>query len=1344
MDDKTIHDNATLIKRRGVLKGQLTRFLNNVLAVKSDGGDKNNLKTRREKIEETWVNFQKVQEEIEGLEETDDTEDEYRIQFEEIYFEAVTEYDKIMNEMNHSNDVDQISPTNIMTSTRTINNTSNQPSIVNLAPLNVPTFSGCYKEWSTFNDIFIALIHENEALSDVQRFFYLKNSLAGDALKVIQLQQHTKAIYDLQSIDEESSRSLRQFIDELMGNMKALENLGHDTNKWGQLLIHVILTKLDEKTLRAWEKQASKNKVSKVEELIDFLNNHFQMLEAVESATKVNGVSENKFKDKKRNNYEQQKKTVFHSTQKKFKCYMCNETSHAIYHCKKFLELNIKDRRSKINQLNICEVCLSQQSESHACKFSGCRKCGEKHNTLLHLSEEIDNENLISTHITCINQKHVLLSTAIIIIQGKSKEKFVVRALLDSGSQTNFITTDLAQKLKLQKKRVNIGIAGVDNSMSKSYYSLKTTIQSRDNNYSNELEFLSLPKITSLLPTEKININNVKIPAGIMLADPHYYVPKEIDVLLGAECFYTILMAGKHTQNDNEIIFQETRLGWIVAGIATSSCNKTTNTFFNSVVIENKVNLNELMSKFWKLEEINSENQYSSEERACVEHFERTVKRDHTGKFIVKLPLKNDIEQLGESKSMAMRRFLSIENKLRNNLNLRESYVEFMNEYAQLNHMEESEIEHQKSYYMPHHAVVRDQSATTQTRVVFDASAASSTGVSLNQLLMKGPVIQDELVNILARFRVHKYVLSADIAKMYRQIWVDKDDRRFQKILWRSQPNEHLKEYCLSTVTYGTTSAPYLATACLKKLAEENSKKYPLASQAIISDFYVDDYLGGANTIEEAENLRDQIITITNSAGFPLRKWISNEPSLLSSISNINNDPHCVLNMDGSAIKTLGLLWSPRDDLYQYKFNNQSSVQAISKRTVLSTIATIFDPLGLIGPVVVTAKKIMQQLWQSKLDWDDEIPSDISRQWKAYRDELPCIEKIKIPRRIIGCENVCDLQIHAFADASTSAYGSCIYLRATDVNDSTIVLAWINSPSSKWKTFVAHRVGEIHDTTSANQWRHISSPDNPADIISRGCNANSLVNNQLWWKGPKWLSHEEANWPNYKSNYNLNNCDLEEKKIIVTLSKIENFDLTDRYSSFNKLLRVTKYILKWKKIIQNKQSSITKNNCSTYAGPDEINEAKIKLLQMEQNKYFSEEFKCLKRGEHVKKNSKLFFLSPFIDKNGLIRVGGRLNNLNMNLEKKNPILLPAKSALTRLIFSHEHMAQLHVGPQALLAAVRETYWPINGRNLARLTVHKCVSCFRSKPNPRELTLTGCHNIISRLKDMLTVSSKLLT
>lgn len=188
--------------------------------------------------------------------------------------------------------------------------------------------------------------------------------------------------------------------------------------------------------------------------------------------------------------------------------------------------------------------------------------------------------------------------------------------------------------------------------------------------------------------------------------------------------------------------------------------------------------------------------------------------------------------------------------------------------------------EHQ-CYYLPHHAVRNANSITTKLRVVFDASVKSDTGLSLNDILLKGPCIQEELVTIMARFRTHRYVFTVDIKKMYRQFWINSDQRDYHRILWREDPAQPIKTFRLKTVTYYVITASYLATAYLRKLAENESTRYPEACQALIHDFYMDDFLGGAMTKTEILKLREDLTTVLGTAGLELGKWSSNGPELL-------------------------------------------------------------------------------------------------------------------------------------------------------------------------------------------------------------------------------------------------------------------------------------------------------------------------------------------------------------------------------------------------------------------------------------------------------------------------------
>jgi len=179
-----------------------------------------------------------------------------------------------------------------------------------------------------------------------------------------------------------------------------------------------------------------------------------------------------------------------------------------------------------------------------------------------------------------------------------------------------------------------------------------------------------------------------------------------------------------------------------------------------------------------------------------------------------------------------------------------------MHEYEAIGHIEreieEEGEEEEKSCYLPHHVVINENSTTTKVRVVvvFDASCKTESGNSLNDLLLKAPVMQDELLYILARFRTYNYVLSADITKMYRQIKVANEDCNYQRILWRADPKMPIQVYRLTTLTYGTVPA-FIATACLEKLADTGND-YLRARESIKRNFYIDDYLSGASTKEEA------------------------------------------------------------------------------------------------------------------------------------------------------------------------------------------------------------------------------------------------------------------------------------------------------------------------------------------------------------------------------------------------------------------------------------------------------------------------------------------------------------
>nr|XP_049702493.1 uncharacterized protein LOC126055825 isoform X8 [Helicoverpa armigera] len=372
----------------------------------------------------------------------------------------------------------------------------------------------------------------------------------------------------------------------------------------------------------------------------------------------------------------------------------------------------------------------------------------------------------------------------------------------------------------------------------------------------------------------------------------------------------------------------------------------------------------------------------------CEQHFAETTVRNSDGAFVVKMPFKEDPSSLGHSYVNARNRFLSLERRFKHDPSFHSKYNDFLREYERLGHMTldtgctPSPENSKTKYFIPHHGVIRDSSTTTKLRVVFDASAPTSTGVSLNDIQMVGPVVQDDLFSILTRFRQHKYVVSGDVEKMYRGIQLSPDQRSLQKIVFRFDPSEPLRSYTLNTVTYGTASAPYLATKCLVSLAdniEDNRVK-----SAIQRDFYVDDYLSGGSTISDTVDVTKAVRSVLSSAKFNLRKWRSNNVEILKQINPevVNNNNNNTLQFSEHGLnpapsKTLGLNWVCDSDSLTYTINI-TSANKVTKRHILSVISQIFDPLGLVGPCVVEAKILMQRLWLNKYDWDDAVSFEVT------------------------------------------------------------------------------------------------------------------------------------------------------------------------------------------------------------------------------------------------------------------------------------------------------------------------------------------------------------------------------
>ncbi|XP_023312157.1 uncharacterized protein LOC111692395, partial [Anoplophora glabripennis] len=1008
-----------------------------------------------------------------------------------------------------------------------------------------------------------------------------------------------------------------------------------------------------------------------------------------------------------------------------------------------------------------------------------CRQCNKRHHTTLHFFDSgtsavasetpptTSNDQPSSSSVNVMTslfsfKQSVLLATAIIHVQGADGQYKKCRALLDSGSQASFITSDCANRLDLPKSLTSLSVQGVNQMTSSTLGTLKCLVKP-PNASAFEIEMIVIPNICNTVPSSKKYFQSIKSISHLSLADPDCGGSGVVDILLGADVYARVLKPGLIKGKQGEPSAINTIFGWVLIGPTSTHSESLVHSFHTSV----NDSLDVTLRKFWELEQIPEKTINSPSDELCEQIFVETHRRDTTGRYIVHLPFQDNCHSLGDSYNMALRRFLALENRLEKDSSLYRSYSDFMKDYLEQGHMVKDTVDNNQSpnYFIPHHSVIKDEGHSQKLRVVFDASAKSSNGVSLNDTQLTGPKLQRDIVSLLLSFRVHEFVFVADIRQMYRQIRVVDSHQSYQKILWRFSKSDPIEEYRLQTVTYGVSSSPYLAIRCLLQLAHDEKDKYSLAAQALESNIYVDDVLDGANTVEEVCELQQQLISLLSSAKFELHKWASNCSALLSSVPLANQQPHS-LDKETS-LKILGLQWCPVTDSFSYRV--EPTDRSCTKRHILSEVARIYDPLGFLSPLTLFAKHLIQCLWSQGIGWDDPPPAEFLHSWSTYKSELPCLSTLTIPRRVV-VNNVTQTELHGFCDASNIAFSAVVYLRqitskskppivtfvcakskvaplkrvsiprlelcaavlVSDLldfvlqsyskhlsidkiyawSDSTVVLSWIRSSPHRWKTFVANRVSHIQDKVAPNVWHHINSTDNPADCASRGLLPRALVSHPLWWAGPPWLLTHT-----FPEDFILSVTDptdeiVREERQINLLTSVEPFVwinlLLEKFSSLSKIQRIVAYCQRFIDRLIKKKSG--ENGAFIDV---ELYHALVTIVRCVQRQTFDKEYVALQDGKQVSKP--LRKLAPFIDPEGVIRVGGRLRHSSISFNAKHPMLLPRSHRLTDLIIIHFHQGNLHPGPRTLQNLICQQFWILSPRRAIHHILSKCNRCFRVKP-----------------------------
>ncbi|XP_068203744.1 uncharacterized protein [Palaemon carinicauda] len=772
----------------------------------------------------------------------------------------------------------------------------------------------------------------------------------------------------------------------------------------------------------------------------------------------------------------------------------------------------------------------------------------------------------------------------------------------------------------------------------------------------------------------------------------------------------------------------------------------------------------------------------STEDRHFLKILEDNLSLSESGQFVMPLLFRRDDPSFSYSMANAMRRLRFLVKRLEREKTLYDHYISFMNDMLERGYAEvpQSEIVSDHCFYIPHHGVYNFKKPG-KIRVVFDCSARCN-GVSINDELLQGPDLMNNLSGVLCRFRKEPIAISCDVEKMFCQFKVKQEHRDYLRFLWydKGDFSSELKHFRMTVHLFGAVSSPGCANFGMKKAADDGEPQFgKRAAEFVRKDFYVDDGLTSVSTPSDAVELVRNTQRLCAHRGIRLYKFCSNSTEVLQSIP-IKDRCQIFQSLyfnksDNLVERTLGVEWSFLADCFQFKVLLKE--KPLSGRGILSTISSVFDPLGFVSPFILQGKQILQELCRDNNDWDSPLSNSVDSKWLEWKTEILHLHDVKMNRCIkpLDFSEVVSVEFHHFSDASTLGYGQCSCVRLFYIlgrvhvslvfsksrvaplkqilvprleltaavlsvrvssflnkefnysgvknfyyTDSRVVLGYIGNEAKRFHVFVANRVQQIKNLSSTHEWVFVSSDENPADIASRG--ASVQRQDVRWFSGPSFLWEPDFVPKSWCINKNcvLSSDDPEVKKNVSALStsvQTQNLDLQGEFMRFSSWLRLKKAVALCLKFVRSLKNKVSRGKIPLYKSvtAEDIQEAEIKILQSTQDHFFHSELDQLKEKISIGQSSKLHHFNCFLDGNGLLRLGGRLSHGYLSYEEKFPVVLPKISHITSLVIGYCHSKVAHQGKGFTLNEIRsQGYWIMNASSAVASFIFKCVVCRRNR------------------------------
>ncbi|XP_065076520.1 uncharacterized protein LOC135700058 [Ochlerotatus camptorhynchus] len=747
-------------------------------------------------------------------------------------------------------------------------------------------------------------------------------------------------------------------------------------------------------------------------------------------------------------------------------CPACKGDCKNLGKCKRFQELSYEARWATVRGFNFCRKCLRQHKGGCNSVVCGKNGCTFKHHVLLHKDMSVpagpsrgafntrepqsqNEERNVNTHQSGMGPGSFRYLPVTLFGNGVQAK---CHAFLDDGSELTLIDQELAEELNLSGDVLPLCLKWTGGTHR--YESNSRSVNIEISGHGGKRTWLQdVRTVEELqLPFQSLDMAH--------LAEKHTYLrglPVESysnvrpRILIGLRHANLMLVRRSREGTIGEPIAVKTNLGWTVYGGWTmeNSLNNTSHTYHICTCNEqSETYLNQMVKDYFSIDSLvvkpNQLRMSKDDERAMSLLESRT--HFNGVRYETGLLWRSDKIRLPDNEAVAVRRWRCLEKRMEKDEDLANTMNEKIAEYRTKNYIrkltsEELAAKYDRVWYLPIFPVF-NPNKPGKVRIVWDA-AAQAYGISLNSALLTGPDLLASLVGILYRFREYRIGVCADIREMFHQMGIIPEYQHCQRFLWGDRDEDGPSTYIMQVMTFGASCSPATAQYVKNRNADRFEEEFPEAVAVIKEGHYVDDMVISVETEQKAVELAEAVRFIHMQGGFEIRNWVSNS-SLVQLKMNGEKAVEKDLNITTELAnqKILGMWWDTRDDVFKYKICWTRFDQALlngsrcpTKREILRTLMTIYDPLGLIDHFLILLKILLQEVWRANVQWDESIPENLFERWRDWVRLLPELEQLRIPRcyrQIVTSTEAATIEMHVFVDASESAMAAVVYLRLTE------------------------------------------------------------------------------------------------------------------------------------------------------------------------------------------------------------------------------------------------------------------------------------------------------------------------